>query len=233
MNLRKIHILLGVQSLVIVLGSVNRLGSFTLAPVAGNEFLRWVDLVNLLPLPIASLIALYLLKSQIESGHGEERGGRRALGIAFTAGVYLLGAGYGLHEFANYLHIRFCTGVTGDLCRIVAFNDDEFSHWLFFGGFVLINGALLLLQAILPTLIPATRVDRALLAFNGVFIGAGVVANLAFEAIGVDMYVVVLLAVLSVALLKRKGPQPLLVYYSVAYVLGLAGTLAIRGLGAP
>jgi hypothetical protein len=38
------HLLLGIQSLVIVLLSINRLSSLALGYVAGNEFLRWMDL---------------------------------------------------------------------------------------------------------------------------------------------------------------------------------------------
>jgi hypothetical protein len=61
-GLRYTHLLLGVQSLVIVLLSFNRLSTFTLGYVAPNEFLRWVDLNNMLLLPLASLVAFYLLK---------------------------------------------------------------------------------------------------------------------------------------------------------------------------
>jgi hypothetical protein len=45
-DLRPVHRLLGVQSLVVVLVSVNRLGSWTDGYVARNEFLRWVDLLT-------------------------------------------------------------------------------------------------------------------------------------------------------------------------------------------
>lgn len=42
-SLTRIHWLLSVQTGVILLGSLNRLGSWTLGYVAANEFLRWVD----------------------------------------------------------------------------------------------------------------------------------------------------------------------------------------------
>jgi len=64
--MRKIHILLAVQSLVAVLVSVNRLGTWTLAYVLPNEFLRWVDFNNMLVLPLISLVAFYLLKKTLE-----------------------------------------------------------------------------------------------------------------------------------------------------------------------
>ncbi len=223
-SLGKIHALLAVQTVVIILGSINRLGTLTLGYVAANEFLRWVDFHNMLTLPLISLTSFYLLKKQIE---GAVQGGSRhlALNLAFLIGVYLLGASYGTHEVTNYLHTRFClNGESSVLCNIVIFNDDEFSHWVFFTGFVLINASLMLLQVLFPRQAPLPARDAALLAFNGLFIGAGIFANLAFEVIGLDLYIVALLAALALWLLWRRGQQPLVVYYSVAYTLGLFAT---------
>ncbi len=223
-SLGKIHALLAVQTVVIILGSINRLGTLTLGYVSANEFLRWVDFHNMLTLPLISLTAFYLLKKQIE---GVAQGGSRhlLLNLAFIVGIYLLGAGYGAHEVTNYLHARFCLNdESSGLCNIVIFNDDEFSHWVFFTGFVLINAALMLLQVLFPRQAPLTARDAALLAFNGLFIGAGIFANLAFEVIGLDLYIVALLAALALWLLWRRGQQPMVVYYSVAYTVGLIAT---------
>ena len=223
-SLGKIHALLAVQTVVIILGSINRLGTLTLGYLAPNEFLRWVDFHNMLTLPLISLTAFYLLKKQIE---GVAQGGSRhlLLSLAFIVGIYLLGASYGTHEVTNYLHTRFClNGESSGLCNIVIFNDDEFSHWVFFTGFVLINAALMLLQVLFPHQAPLNTRDAALLAFNGLFIGAGIFANLAFEVIGLDLYIVALLAALALWLLWRRGPQPMVVYYSVAYTVGLIAT---------
>ena len=230
-SLRPMHVLLAVQSLVVVLVSVNRLSALTLSYVAPNQFLRWVDLINMLPLPLLSLAAFYLLKKQLEvDGPAREGSRHRLLSLTFVVGVYLLGAGYGAHEVTNYLHARFCADGAGDLCRIVAFNDDEFSHWLFFTGFVLVNVALLLIQDLFPAQQPPGRADSLLLVANGFFIGLGVFANLAFEAIGLDLYIVALLALFSAALRWRRGRQPLTIYYLTAYSLGLVGTLLYRAL---
>jgi len=238
-SLAGLHGLLAVQSLVIVLLTVNRLSPLTLGYVAPNEFLRWVDLNNMLVLPLISLVGFYLVKRRLElSDQAGARDGAAhlALGLAFIVGAYLLAASYGDHEVTNYLHARFCEPAAGpgsafsDLCRIVIFNDDEFSHWVFFTGFVLINGALMLLQVLFPHRAPLTAADVALLVVNGVFIGLGVFANLAFEVIGLDLYVVALLALLAGALLWRRGAQPLLLYYATAYWLGLLATLAYKAL---
>jgi hypothetical protein len=226
------HLLLAVQSLVVILVSVNRLSTLTLGYVAPNEFLRWVDLHNMLTLPLISLVAFYLLKKHIEyDSPAREGAAHRALGLAFAIGIYLLGAGYGDHEVTNYLHARFCAaGEASDLCRIVVFNDDEFSHWVFFLGFILMNTVLLLQQALFPRTERTAPGDIALLALNGLLIGLGIFANLAFEEIGLDLYVVLLLAIVALALLWRRGPQPLTVYYATAFCLGLAATALYKGI---
>jgi hypothetical protein len=225
-SLNRIQLLLTVQTIVIIFLSINRLSTLTLGFVASNEFLRWVDFNNMLILPLISLVAFYLLKQQLEYDSPARAGfWHRALGVVFIVGVYLTGASYGDHEVTNYLHTRFCIPNDGSaFCRIVIFNDDEFSHWVFFAGFVLTNAALMLLQIVFPHQAPTSWRDLIWLMLNGLFIGLGVFANLAFETIGLDLYIVALLAVLALGLLWRWGRQPLLVYYSTAYTFGLVAT---------
>ena len=45
--INRIHALLGIQSLLAILVSINRLGTWILGYVLPNEFLRWVDLNNI------------------------------------------------------------------------------------------------------------------------------------------------------------------------------------------
>lgn len=224
--MKNIHLLLGVQSLVAILVSINRLGTWTLGYVLPNEFLRWVDFNNMLVLPLISLVAFYLLKKTIEYDSPAREGRTHlSLNLIFIVGLYFLGASYGDHEVTNYLHMRFCLDDTSsDLCRIVIFNDDEFSHWVFFTGFVMVNAALLLLQMVFPYKARLTGADIVLLVFNALFLGAGILANLGFEEIGLDLYIVVLLAILSVLLLWRRGKQPLFIYYTAAYWFGLVAS---------
>ena len=225
--MKRSHALLGIQSLVAILVSVNRLGTWTLGYVLPNQFLRWVDFNNMLVLPLISVVASYLLKKTLEydSPQRESRS-HIAWNLVFIVGLYLLAASYGDHEVTNYLHQRFCaTDTTSDLCRIVIFNDDEFSHWVFFTGFVMVNAAILFLQSLFPYQEQISGADFALLALNALFLGAGVFANLGFEEIGLDLYVVALLAFISTYLLWRRGRQPMFIYYTIAYWLGLIGSL--------
>ncbi|HEX9386330.1 MAG TPA: hypothetical protein VF918_08420 [Anaerolineales bacterium] len=230
--MKRIHTLLGIQSLVGTLVSINRLGTWTLGYVLPNEFLRWVDFNNMLLLSLISLVALYLLKKTIEYDSPAREGRAHiAWNLVFIIGLYFTAASYGDHEVTNYLHVRFCaTDTTSDLCRIVIFNDDEFSHWVFFTGFVMVNAAILFIQNIFPYRAKISNIDIAVLSLNALFLGAAVLANLGFEEIGLDLYVVALLALISVYLLWRRGRQPMFIYYTIAYWLGLIGSVIAQAL---
>src|SRR5512145_1479369 len=205
--MQRIHALLGLQSLVAILVSVNRLGTLTLGYVLPNEFLRWVDFNNMLVLPFISVVASYLLKKTIEYDSPQrESKPHIAWNLVFIVGLYLLAASYGDHEVTNYLHQRFCaTDTTSDLCRIVIFNDDEFSHWVFFTGFIMVSAAILFIQDLFPYQGTLLGRDIGLLLLNSLFLGAGIMANLGFEDIGLDLYVVALLAVISAYMLWQRG----------------------------
>lgn len=226
---RTLHLLLTVQSVVIILLSINRLSNLTTGYLASNEFLRWVDFNNMLPLPLASITAFWFTKQWLEYDSPQRnRSAHVLLALLFVLGAYITGAGYGSHEVTNYLHARFCTENTDILCQIVVFNDDEFSHWVFFAGFVMTNLAILGLGLLFPHRSLRGR-NLVLVIVNGLFIGLGVFANLAFEAIGLDLYIVAILALASVIALRWKGAQPMSVYYSVAYLFGLIGTGIVKG----
>jgi hypothetical protein len=172
------------------------------------------------------MVAFYLLKKQMEY-NSPAREGRwhMVINLIFIIGLYLVAVSYGTHEVTNYLHVRFClSDESSPLCRIIIFNDDEFSHWVFFSGFILVNTAIMVLQLIFPYRGRLAGQDWALLALNGLFIAAGIFANLAFEEIGLDLYVVAVLAVAALVLLWQRGWQPLLIYYAIAYNLGLVAT---------
>jgi hypothetical protein len=231
-SMKRIHTLLGVQSLVAILVSINRLGTWTLGYILPNEFLRWVDFNNMLILPLISVVASYLLKKTIEYDSPQrESKVHIAWNLVFIVGLYLLAASYGDHEVTNYLHARFCeTNTTSDLCRILIFNDDEFSHWIFFTGFVMVNTAILFIQNAFPHREKITNADFTLLGLNAIFLGARILANLGFEEIGLDLYVVALLALISAYLLWRRGRQPMFIYYTIAYWLGMISSLIAQAL---
>lgn len=229
-SLTRIHWLLTIQSVIIVLLSINRLSSLTTGYVASNQFLRWVDLNNMLILPLVSMVAFYVLFRHLERpATPAVARWDMALSVTLIAGIYLLAAGYGDHEVTNYLHIRFCLDdPSSDLCRIIIFNDDEFSHWVFFAGYILVNAAVLLKQVLFPWPGAVAGRDLIFLTLNGLVIGLGIFANLAFEEIGLDLYVIALLAALALWLLWRGGRQPIFVYYATAFTFGLVATAIVK-----
>jgi hypothetical protein len=89
----------------------------------------------------------------------------------------------------------------------------------------MVNAAILFLQVIFPYGRNLSGGDIALLLLNSLFLGLGVFANLGFEEIGLDLYVVALLALISAFLLWKRGRQPMSIYYTAAYWLGLVGSL--------
>jgi len=127
--MRRIHIFLGVQSLLAIFVSFNRLTDWFNGYVLPNEFLRWVDLNNVI-VALVSMVAGYLLKKTLEYNSPAREGlAHTAWNLVFIIGIFISAVSYGFHELGNYLHFRFCLeDTTSDLCRIVIFNDDEFSH---------------------------------------------------------------------------------------------------------
>ena len=93
--LRTLHLLLSMQTVLVILVALNRRTDLMTGYVSANEFLRWVDLINMLVLPVASLLVSVLLKRWLEArvpGVGGWRGTRGvlALDLTFMLGVYVL-----------------------------------------------------------------------------------------------------------------------------------------------
>ncbi|MET7694958.1 hypothetical protein ABZT06_44850 [Streptomyces sp. NPDC005483] len=224
----RLHVLLTLESLVVVLISVNRKAHGTLAFVADNEFLRWVEVDNML-LALCTVLLYYLVTAHVVH-NGSKRWGKGllALGALFTAGTYLYALSFGNHEITNYLHGRFCSASFPPMCEIVAFNDDVFSDVVFLTGFTLLNVTVMLAQALFPTDRAPLAWDNALLTVNALFIGAGITANIAFEKAGFDVWAVGATTVLALALLRMSPRQPLLRYYAMVYTAGSLATFLVK-----
>jgi hypothetical protein len=222
---RRLHVLLGAQSLLLVLASLNRLTSIGDVELLPHGSLRAIELVNLLVLAPVSALAFYLLLEHLLGGVAART--RTVLRLAFLGALYLFAASYGMHEPANYVGERFC-GSGGRLCDVVGYHDDGLSHLLFFAGFAGIAAVLLVAQAIATGVAALPLRSYGLLLANSTLIAAAIVANLGFEPIGLDLAVVALVAGLALALLRRAGARPVIVYFAWAYVLGLIATTAVK-----
>lgn len=110
-----------------------------------------MDLVNLLVVVPASALAFYVLLEHLLPD--VSCSARRALRVAFVAALKLFAISYGMHEPADHLHARFCAGSDdGPLCDVVAYQDDQLSHALYFAGLLEIDTVLLVAQAKAATL---------------------------------------------------------------------------------
>ena len=231
----RVHVLLAGLSLVIVGLSINRLGSFTQQRLEPYEFLRWLDVNAMLPIPIASIVLYYLLKKDVELA-GAAAGTRPSLtlNVVFMVGVYLFGASSGDHETTNYLHYRFCTDqpVDPDLCAVVVFHDDTFSHLLYYLGVIMYTLAVVVIEWRFPRRTEVARRDGALILANAAVIAVGIFANLAFEAAAIDMVAFGLVAGVANGLLWLTGRRwtqlPFTFYIAASFGAGLTATVLYK-----
>ncbi|MEK7517037.1 MAG: hypothetical protein AAB583_00675 [Patescibacteria group bacterium] len=228
--MKKIHLLLTGLSVTILLLSLNRFTSFTLSYLQPYDFLRWLDFNAMIPIPLLSILLYYFLLREVTYESSFKKTKLYIfLFTLFTVGVYLFGASSGNHEVTNYLNTRFCERGTIDspLCNIIAYNDDEFSHLIYYLGFVFMNVVLLLMEYNMPRKKGMVKKDYIFVSLNALFIGLGIFANLAFEEIGIDLYVFGFLMVLSLYLLYSKkvvSKFPITYYFAVSYTIGVVGT---------
>src|SRR5918911_2238069 len=233
--MKRTHWTLTGLSFTIVLLSLNRLTSFTAVYLQPYEFLRWVDFNAMLPIPLFSVVLYYLLKRQITYDSPFRNTSRYVLlMVLFISGVYLFGAGSGDHEVTNYLNARFCEGggAESTLCNIIGYNDDEFSHYVYYLGFILLKVSLIFMEYSMPRRQQASRKDLFFILLNSLLIGLGIFANLAFEEIGLDLVFFGSVLLLALALLwfgKRSIYElPVIFYFAASYSLGVIGTLLYK-----
>ncbi|MEU3795815.1 hypothetical protein [Streptomyces fructofermentans] len=227
-SFRPLHMLLCLSSVTIVLISINRKSPVTLAFVADNHFLRWVEVNNMI-LGLCTVLLYHLISVQLISGSDKQLGsGRAGLHVMFIVGAYFYALSLGNHEISNYLHGSFCLSSPSQFCDIISFNDNIFSDFLFIIGFTLLNITVILTQSIFPSLRRMSLWDNVAVSLNAMFVATGIVANLAFEKSGFDSCVVAAMATFTLIMLRRAPEQLMLRYYSISYALGALVTAAIK-----
>src|SRR3989344_1736881 len=226
------HILLTGLSATIVALSINRLTPITQQYLQPFDYLRLMDFLAMIPIPLASVLLYYFLKENImKNGKAARITHLAVFNLLLITGIYLFAAGSGTHEVTNYLNIRFCdSGESATtICRIIAYNDDEFSHYVYYAGFILLNIALMAYEYSYPRIKRIRGIDIAGIFANSFIIGLGIFANLAFEEIGIDLYIFGAVMLLAIWLLfKGKQPAtylPATMYFAMSYALGVTGTL--------
>ena len=189
----------------------------------------------MLPIPLMAIILYFLLRQQIVYESLFKKSALFImLNILLITGIYFFAAGSGIHEVTNYLHFRFCEKqiINKTLCSIVVYNDDQFSHYVYYLGFVLMNIALMFLEYKMPRKKAVVTKDLLLIIPNSLFIALGIFDNLAFEKIGIDLWVFTSVMALAIYLLffaKRKFSQlPITFYFGAAYTLGVLSTFIYK-----
>lgn len=230
-----VHRILTGLSLTIVLLSLNRLFSFTSSYLQPYEFLRWLDFNAMLPIPLLTIVLYYLLKRDIQGNTNAKKSKYHLwINLAFITGVYFFAAGSGDHEVTNYLNTRFCDAgeIKSTLCNIISYNDDEFSHIIYYIGFILLNISLIFTEFTLPRKTKVSKHDLILVSLNGLFIALGIFANLAFEPASLDLPFFSGMAILAtyLAFFREKSYKnlPVIFYLVISYGVGVAGTLLYK-----
>lgn len=233
--MKRVHLILTGLSATIILLSLNRLTHFTQGHLQPYDFLRWLDFNAMLPIPLLSILLYYLLRREVIYQHSFLKTRLFVFfSLLFISGVYFFGAGSGDHEITNYLNFRFCDSgkVNSSLCKIISYNDDEFSHIIYYIGFISMNASLMLTEYFLPRKKTVSRKDLFLVGINSLFIALGIFANLAFEEARLDLIFFSSVMILSLYLLffaKRKYNQlPITFYFAVSYTVGIASTLVYK-----
>lgn len=233
--MRKLHLAFTGLSVTIILLSINRLTDFTLSYLQPYDFLRWLDFNAMLPIPILSIIFYYLIKKDVEAA-GKQSSSQwlLPLNLLFMVGIYLYGTSSGTHEVTNYLSTRFCARGTieSELCNIVAYNDDTFSHMIYFIGLIVLNISLIFIENIMPRRELITQKDLTFITTNALFIALGIFANLAFEPTTIDIVSfgsVMLLTLYLLFFSKNKyNKMPVTYYFGVAYTIGIFATVIYK-----
>lgn len=231
--MKRIHLILSGLSLTIILLSLNRLTNFTQGYLQPFEFLRWLDFNAMLPIPLISVVLYYLLKKEIEYETPIKKTRLYlVLSVLLVSGIYFFGAGSGDHEVTNYLNFRFCDygKVESSLCNIIGYNDDQFSHYIYYLGFILMNVALMGIEYLLPRKTEMKRKDQILITVNALFIALGIFANTAFEEAALDLVIFGSVMLLSLFMLTKNPLKklPVTFYFAVSYTVGVFGAVVYK-----
>ncbi|MBI4067783.1 hypothetical protein HY407_05360 [Candidatus Gottesmanbacteria bacterium] len=232
--MKRTHLILTGLSATIVLLSLNRLTPFTQTLLQPYDYLRWMDLLAMIPIPLASVILYYLLKNEIVKDSLLRKTTLYVvLNLFLITGIYLFAAGSGTHEFANYLHFKFCRAdITSALCKIIIYNDDQFSHYVYYIGFILLNISLMFLEYFVPRSKDVSQKNLFFITLNSLVIALGIFANLAFEEAFLDLFFFGVVMLLSLYLLfkdrKKVFRLPVLYYFASSYTVGIVSTIVYK-----
>jgi len=217
--MRKISNLVSLLSVSILLLTLNRKTNITQGLLQPFEFLRWQDFHAMITIPLLITVVYTLLFVQITLRQSKIHNKFAYFLTSFAIGLFLYGVSSGNHEVTNYLHHRFCILDETKICQIISFNDDNFSHLVFYISSVILTVTLLLYESSQPERKALSKTQHWIILVNAILIGFGIFINLAFENLGVDPYAFGLLSFVSIILVWQKRKD--LLFYPVIYYCAL------------
>ncbi|GAC1586589.1 MAG: hypothetical protein NVS4B1_29740 [Ktedonobacteraceae bacterium] len=234
--MRRFHILFSLNSLVVVLVSIERLSFTTHILLQPYQFLRLHEAVQITVLILATAIIPFFLLKEVTSNFSLLTKGRKSslfLGVLFLAGIYFYASGNAFHELASFMLNQYCPAsvLSAPLCQGLFLNDYYTGNVLYFVGAFLFTLALILLEvAQLP--LEMTRRDLWLLLPNCLIYALAIVAYAGFDRVLVGLVYSLCTTVVVVAILiinrKEVRHLPFTNYTALTYLLGTLVACLVR-----
>ena len=234
--MKRLHILFSLNSLLVVLVSIERFSFTTRVLLQPYDFLRLHEAIQMTVLILATAILPFFLLKEVTGDFSLLAKGKRGnllLGALFIAGIYLYASGNAFHELASFMLNQYCnvTAVSGTLCQGLFFNDYYTGNVLYFVGAFLFTIVLILLEVSQPRF-EMTRRDLWLLLPNCMLYALAIVAYAGFDRVLVGLVYSLFTTVVVVAILlinrKELRRLPLTSYTAITYVLGTLVACVVR-----
>jgi hypothetical protein len=234
--MKRLHILFSLNSLVVVLVSIERFSFTTRVLLQPYQFLRLHEAIQIVVLILATVIIPFFLFKEVTGDFSLlTKGNKRSilLGVAFIVGIYFYASGNAFHELASFLFNQYCdvNKVTGQLCGSLFFNDYYTGNVLYFVGAFLFTFALILLEISQPRILMTKR-DMWLLVPNYLIYALAIVAYAGFDRVLVGLIYSLLttLVVVGIVFIYRKEVRylPLTAYTALTYTIGTLVACIVR-----
>ncbi len=234
--MKRLHILFSLNSLAVVLVSIERFSFTTHVLLQPYQFLRLHEAIQITVLILATAIIPFFLLKEVTSDFSLLIKGRKSnmfLGVAFIIGIYLYASGNAFHELASFLFNQYCNvnAISGQLCGSLFFNDYYTGNVLYFVGAFLFTIALILLEVSQPRIVMTKR-DVWLLVPNCLIYALAIVAYAGFDRVlvGLVYSVITTLVVLGILFINRKEvPRlPVTDYTALTYIVGTLVACLVR-----
>jgi hypothetical protein len=234
--MKRLHILFSLNSLAVVLVSVERFSFTTRVLLQPYNFLRLHEAIQITILILATVIIPFLLFKEATGDFSLLTKGSKknlALAVIFVSGVYFYASGNAFHELASFLFNQYCdvTRVAGALCSGFFFNDYYIGNILYFIGAFLMTITLILFEVSQPRL-SMTRRDFWLILPNCIIYALAILAYAGFDRVLVGLVYAIVTTLVVVGLLfsQRKAIQhlPITYYTALTYLLGTLAACIVR-----